>query len=274
MKRPTLFSFFFLLAFSLFANFQDDEVEIIEEQIPNGDVVFMAKNKGYCPMTLVLDFKILENFKADLKIPAQIVLKPDGELHPVLHLKRVSQRKGANYNYQYYFFKGTAKVKPDNYAYYLPYQHDTKQLLGQGYNGKFSHKGTYALDFNLKEGTKVCAAREGIVVDIKEDSNYGCKSPSCQGHANYLIIYHEDGTFSYYAHLEQNGVMVKLGEQVKAGQVIALSGNTGWSSGPHLHFEVYKPLIKGKQTIPVTFRHEDGLLTELKPGRSYTANHH
>jgi murein DD-endopeptidase MepM/ murein hydrolase activator NlpD len=224
-------------------------------------------------MTLVLDFKVLENFKANLRIPAQVVLEPDGTFQQVLQLRRVNDRKGGNYNYLYYFFKGKTDVKPDNFTYYLPYEHDTKQLVGQGYNGKFSHKGIYALDFNLKEGTKVCAARGGIVVELKEDSSYGCKSSSCQGHANYLIIYHEDGTFSYYAHLQKNGVLVKLGDTVKAGQVVALSGNTGWSSGPHLHFEVFKPLEKGKQTLPVTFHEQDGPLQEIKTGKSYTANH-
>src|SRR5207253_2765353 len=58
------------------------------------------------------------------------------------------------------------------------------------------------------------------------------------GVGNYLVIEHADGTFGVYWHLSQNGVMVNLGDHVVRGQTLALSGNTGSSSAPHLHFEI------------------------------------
>ncbi|WP_309997394.1 M23 family metallopeptidase [Chryseobacterium sp. 2987] len=56
-----------------------------------------------------------------------------------------------------------------------------------------------------------------------------------------LCYDNSDGTFAQYYHLKENGVKVNLGDQVKKGDVIALSGNTGWCNGPHLHFVCYIP---------------------------------
>ena len=98
------------------------------------------------------------------------------------------------------------------------------------------------------------AARDGIVIAIKEDSNKGCKSRKCQSLANYLLIYHDDGTFGSYVHLKKNGAKVKEGDKVKAGDIVGLSGNTGWSSGPHLHFEVYIPEMNKRHSVKTKFK--------------------
>src|SRR5690349_18951395 len=66
------------------------------------------------------------------------------------------------------------RVKPDNsYVYRLPFATGSKFLLIQAYNSKMSHKNELSLDFKMKKGSKICAAREGVVVAVKEDSNVG-----------------------------------------------------------------------------------------------------
>ena len=98
---------------------------------------------------------------------------------------------------------------------------------------------THALDFTMEIGTPICAARDGLILFVKENSNKGGKTFKFQEYGNNITIYHEDGTMANYFHIKKGGSKVKEGDRVKAGDVIALSGNTGWSSGPHLHFQVY-----------------------------------
>ncbi|WP_344262432.1 M23 family metallopeptidase [Streptomyces sodiiphilus] len=91
-----------------------------------------------------------------------------------------------------------------------------------------SHSGQ---DFAVPTGTPVQAVHGGTVV--KAGGNGGGDGPA---YGNAVVIEHPDGTYSQYAHLDQ--VKVSPGESVKTGDRIALSGNTGNSSGPHLHFEI------------------------------------
>ncbi len=122
----------------------------------------------------------------------------------------------------------------------LPFEEGFSVTISQGHHGSFSHKGNsaYSVDFGVPEGTKVVAVRAGIVIGTKSDSDSGCGDSSCSSQANYVYIDHGDGTSARYLHLQKDGVRVKLGEQVCPGQVIGLSGNTGFSTGPHLHLEI------------------------------------
>ena len=103
------------------------------------------------------------------------------------------------------------------------------------------HKGpfTYAIDFILPEGSIVTAAKGGIVVDLMQDSHEGGNNKSFFNKANYITIQHRNNEYSQYVHLKHKSITVKKGERVKQGQSIALSGNTGYSTTPHLHFQVF-----------------------------------
>jgi murein DD-endopeptidase MepM/ murein hydrolase activator NlpD len=149
-------------------------------------------------------------------------------------------------------------------AYYLPYEVGKSFMLSQGYNGTFSHTGNkqYSLDFLMPVGTAVCAAREGTVSGVKEDSNSGGADESFTNLANYITIQHGDGTFADYLHLQQAGSIVAVGDHVTKGQVIGYSGNTGWSTAPHLHFMVFNLVGTVHQSIPVA------MLTEFGPSTS------
>jgi murein DD-endopeptidase MepM/ murein hydrolase activator NlpD len=132
------------------------------------------------------------------------------------------------------------KFKDDStYIYSLPFQDHKKVFLIQGYESKiFSHKGERALDFKVKQGTKICAARDGVVIALREDSDKGGLKQENLSDGNYISIKHSDGSVAHYWHLQKDGVIVNVGDTVKIGQWIGLSGNTGYSSFPHLHFEV------------------------------------
>jgi murein DD-endopeptidase MepM/ murein hydrolase activator NlpD len=99
----------------------------------------------------------------------------------------------------------------------------------------------FAFDFVHPEGGEILAARAGTVyalVASESGNSWGSKDPCNPGVGNYLVIKHGDGTFGVYWHMKQNGVLVALGASVARGGLIALSGNTGNSSAPHLHFDV------------------------------------
>ena len=128
-----------------------------------------------------------------------------------------------------------------------------------------SHKGEFALDFKMKKGTIVCAARPGIVTAMREDSDKGGLKNEMLSEGNYIIIDHGDGTAAYYWHLQKDGALVKTGDTVLQGQAIGKSGNTGYSAFPHLHFEVVK-ISKGQ--VPTWFLTRKGI-RYLRPGKWY-----
>ncbi|MBV7695933.1 M23 family metallopeptidase [Streptomyces sp. TRM70350] len=107
-------------------------------------------------------------------------------------------------------------------------------------------------DFAVATGTKVVAAHGGTVV--KAGGNGAGDGPA---YGNAVVIKHGNGTFSQYAHLSR--VDVKVGQVVATGQRIALSGNTGNSSGPHLHFEIRTTANYGTAIDPVAFLRTKGV---------------
>ena len=137
-----------------------------------------------------------------------------------------------------YDLKG-GRVKPDSsYVYYLPFPKESKHLLIQAYNSKMSHTKELSLDFKMKKGSKICAARDGIVIATKEDSDVGGLKDEYLSDGNHIIIRHSDGSTALYWHLQKDGVLVNEGDTVKQGQHIGYSGNTGYTAFPHLHFQV------------------------------------
>jgi murein DD-endopeptidase MepM/ murein hydrolase activator NlpD len=142
------------------------------------------------------------------------------------------------------------------FVYSLPYPSGKSYLLVQAYQSSMSHKGEYALDFKMKPGTRICAARGGVVVSIREDSEKGGLKPEMLSEGNHIIIQHDDGSQGMYWHLKKDGVLVAVGDTIKQDQVIGFSGNTGYTAFPHLHFEVMES--SGGQ-IPTRFRTRKGI---------------
>ena len=163
------------------------------------------------------------------------------------------------------------KFKRDSsYIYTLPFENRKKVFLVQGYESKlFSHKNERALDFKVKKGTRVCAARAGVVISLREDSDKGGLKKENLSDGNYVSIQHNDGSVAHYWHLQKDGAAVNVGDTVKTGQWIGLSGNTGYSSFPHLHFEVQGYDASGNyKQLATRFRTKNGVIY-LRPGRFY-----
>jgi murein DD-endopeptidase MepM/ murein hydrolase activator NlpD len=152
--------------------------------------------------------------------------------------------------------KGKA-TSDTSFVYQLPFNYN--RLIVQGYFGKFSHKERAALDFKMRKGTKIYAARGGVVMRLKEDSDKGGGNPKYRQDGNHIVILHSDSTRGMYWHLKQNGALVNLGDTIKQGQLIGLSGSTGYSAFPHLHFMVAKVNNNNWQQIPTRFKTKKGI---------------
>jgi murein DD-endopeptidase MepM/ murein hydrolase activator NlpD len=152
-------------------------------------------------------------------------------------------------------------IKDDtSYVYSLPYEAGTSHRVVQGYFGPFSHRERAALDFKMKRGTRILAARGGVVVRVKEDGDRGGWNKKYRPYGNNVVIQHADGSRAGYWHLQHNGVLVNVGDTVKQGQAIALSGKTGYAALPHLHFIVWITDGKGQwKQLATRFQTTDGI---------------
>lgn len=157
--------------------------------------------------------------------------------------------------------------KDTSYIYTLPYKEGKRILLIQAANSEMSHKEELSLDFKMNKGTPICAARDGVVIETKEDSDEGGVKEEYLAKGNHIIILHSDGSKAKYWHLKKEGVVVNVGDTVTKGQVIGYSGNTGYTAFPHLHFQVVD--VTGKQ-IMTRFYTRKGVLYP-KPGNWYKA---
>jgi murein DD-endopeptidase MepM/ murein hydrolase activator NlpD len=146
----------------------------------------------------------------------------------------------------------------------LPFPAGEEYRILQGNHGKFSHFGPdeYAWDFDMPEGSPVSACAAGRVVDVRAESDVSGDDPSFKHDANVVIVDHGGALFSAYVHLKVNSVRVKTGETVKAGQVLGLSGKTGFATRPHLHFKIFDHLYRSHPVRFVDFKARNGIPEE------------
>jgi murein DD-endopeptidase MepM/ murein hydrolase activator NlpD len=180
-----------------------------------------------------------------------------------------------SFNYTNHYTVGAHGVThDDSYLYSLPYAPGATFKVTQGYRGTFSHTGPdeYATDWKMPEGTPVHVAREGTVVSVKDHFDKGGPHRKYEDCANMIVIQHADGTMAHYCHLAPRSAKVRVGDKVRRGDLLAASGNTGFTSGPHLHFAVFKARDGyGRETIPVKFRTANVSGETLVSGKSYRA---
>lgn len=164
---------------------------------------------------------------------------------------------------------GDPGARPLDVAYRLPF--DAKRFqVTQAPRGRFSHtdaENLHAIDFALPEGTPVLAARAGRVMQVQGNFHDNGRDPvRDRERANFIRVLHEDGSMAVYAHLQGNGVLVRSGQRVDAGQRIGLSGNTGYSTAPHLHFVVQANTGMQLRSIPARIVTPQGELHFARDG--------
>ena len=234
-------------------------------------VIVSIENKNIYSVTVSVKAKY-KNISYDTNVANVFALKPKSKKEYLRLNLKLGQGK-ASYQFSYSWIIGSMDaVHNDSYVYGLPYSKGSSFIIAQGYNGKSSHKGKSAIDFAMKIGTRICASRDGVVIKTKSNSNKGGGSRKFSKYGNFVMIEHSDNTVATYYHLKHRGVVVRAGQKVLKGQGIGYSGNTGYSTGPHLHFAVFKTTNKKTtQTLPVKFGTTSGILDRLKKGKYYKA---
>ena len=227
-------------------------------------------NKNLYDITILYEAK-MKNLICSDRLPIQKVIKAGTrKLITGFYIKKRKYELRSTFRYT---IGSKYSIHDDTYKYRLPYKLNTSKMVSQSFNGTFSHYGNsqYAVDFAMKIGTRIYAARSGVVVNIKNDgSKHGGKKYIRE--ANFIIIRHSDGTYAKYAHLKKGAVKVKIGEKIKRGDFIGLSGNTGFTNGPHLHFIVFKgKTYNSRESIPIKFISSQGVIYKPIRGRRYKA---
>lgn len=141
----------------------------------------------------------------------------------------------------------------DSYTYALPYRESEAYRVSQGYGGSHSHTdhAHFSIDFSMPVGTVICATRGGVVSRVVDHHHEGGPDKSYASKWNVIEIIHSDLSVAAYGHLSEDGSLVTVGDSVSRGDPIAISGNTGWSRGPHLHFHVTASATP--ERVPVLF---------------------
>ncbi|MCC5815727.1 MAG: M23 family metallopeptidase [Leptospira sp.] len=227
-------------------------------------IEFTNQNKTI-PLTVIVEYNDAQNLDLEAGRKDILLISPN-EIRSTDFIQISDPNKRWSINYPFRFYQGDITQEMDaDYVYRLPFRN--KHLLTQGYNGIWTHQGKNALDFDMPEKTPILAAREGVVTDFADHFTIGGNNPSLKAKANFVTILHEDGSSAFYGHLYPKGVQVKIGQIVRKGQQIGLSGNTGYSTNPHLHFQVMKPIIQDQgvdePTVPTFFQTESSLKDSL-----------
>lgn len=221
----------------------------IDFKVENDSLYLIGKNHLNIPVYIKTVHK-----KTKKEIFNQLKAKENSVIFSYAKNKIDSNTILKRYRFLGYYGMYPFKKYDTNYNYTLPFKNGYKTKIIQGYDGDFSHTGHFSaktIDFDMKVGDTIVAARDGIVVKVIQNNDKQGTTSDFKDYANYIMVYHKDNTFSQYAHLKQYGSLVKTGDSVKVKQPIALSGFTGYTTIPHLHFGVYKPTDKGFASIPI-----------------------
>jgi len=211
-------------------------------------------NEYYAPVELRFFLKKSDNVETTPVLPKKFVVG-HGQSEPLFTVSQKSKYRGWSYNLGYKYTVGSPFVQHDENAVYLPpFAKGSKFRISQAFNGKFSHHNDYnryAVDITMPLKTPIHAIRSGIVVDVRNDFFKNGLTKSHKSRANKIRILHDDGSMASYVHLSLETVQVSEGLKVSAGDLIGYSGNTGYSTGPHLHFSIM--LNKGMDLVSIPF---------------------
>ena len=257
------------------ASFESPELDV-RHRVEGRRIEFVAENRFHAPVEVMLSFQRLSGIEYPDSDEALRWTVPASGERALLGLDIRSDVGELAVEYQYEYMAGSpdAVHLPDG-PYRLPYALAARFTVTQAYPDTVTHRtpdSAHAVDFAMPVGTDIFAARGGTVFAVTSQNYRGGLDTSRDGaRANVVQILHDDGTFAVYAHLNWNSIRVKPGDRVQRGQYIADSGNTGFSTGPHLHFAVLRNVGMRLESVPVRFEGRNASSVVPTSGRALTA---
>src|SRR5690349_3136753 len=250
--------------------FRDGMVEHLERQVrliitkKNGVDSVYVRNDLYAPVEVELSFAGVKNASG---VPGRTIRRviPLRSSVRLAQLKATSAGRPLAYVPKFTYSLGDPSGPMVGYRYPLPWRGGPFRI-SQGANGPYSHfgpKSRYAMDIAMPEGTPIIAARGGVVV--KTENGQSGRGTDASG--NFVRVLHDDGTMGVYLHLKKGSACVREGQRVNVGSALALSGNTGNSTGTHLHFVVQCNTGSGLVSIPYQFNQPVGALPNFALGK-------
>ena len=246
----------------------DQKVDIRQMKVANKKLVwleqigqekepdFIIRNAYHGPIEVEISLHKHNNITVEPVLPERFTIKP-GKSEKLFGIRAENLYQNWGYALHYSYVVGDPASHHDrNHLYLPPIQPGSVFQVTQGFGGQFSHQdeqNKYAIDIAMPIGTPVHAARSGLVMKVDDDFfKGGADNRAYLSRANTIRVLHDDGSMAVYAHLAVEQARVYPGQRIYAGQLIAHSGNTGFSTGPHLHFSVQ--VNKGMQLVSVPFK--------------------
>lgn len=243
---------------------------------PDDDPVWWFRNRLSGPLAVRISLAEAENIVSNPELPNVFVLPASTE-RELVTIGPLDPQRSSRYRFQTEAVVGSiaASHQPDR-PYRPPFAPGAEFIIGQAFGGSFSHTephAWHAVDIAMPIGTPIHAARAGVVMDSARWFHRSGDNRERYGpRANFIRILHDDGTMAVYAHLDYAGVRVHPGERVARGQYIGRSGNTGFSSGPHLHFVVQKNRDMQLVSVAFEFENEGGAALTPRQGARLRAD--
>jgi murein DD-endopeptidase MepM/ murein hydrolase activator NlpD len=224
--------------------------------------VYLFFNHYWGPLELEISVSDAVNIVTKPPLPARIVIPGQSEVRAV-QFRAADPHQSFQYRLKYAHVPGPPQADlPQDLDFFPPFPSGMTFPVTQGIDDATTHNrpgSHYAVDIAMPEGTPVLAARGGIVMEMEDDFHGGGQQEERYiDRANFVRILHDDGSMAIYAHLQPNSARVYPGGRVPTGAWIANSGNTGFSSGPHLHFAIQMNAGMALESLPFRFRQAGG----------------
>ena len=256
------------------SNIETEQIQIsskpsklsIRQRGSQSEPMLYIVNEYFGPVEVQISLTQALNVESFPPLPKSFVVRGPSEIRAVsLRPKSKGERWGYRTEIRAMLGDPNGKHTPSQ-PYRVPFETGKSFPISQGFNGSYTHNtpsSQYAVDIAMPEGTDIYAARNGRVMEVSNDFFSGGAQEKYMDKANLIRILHDDGSMAVYGHLRLESARVTPGAKVKRGQRIGISGNTGFSSGPHLHFVVQLNSGDEMRSVPFEFAGKNGEL--IKP---------
>lgn len=245
----------------------------VERRLAGDRIELIADNACFCPAEV----------KLWLFEPINVTGLANDSLHTVIAarqptvlgaLQPADSSRRMSFGYDYLVFLGEPGVKhAPTEPYRAPFAIARQFTVTQAYPARITHRkpsNFYAVDIAMPVGTQIYAARGGTVIEVASQFFEASEDPDTT-QTNIIRVLHPDGTMSMYAHLNWDSIRVQPGQIIKRGEYIADSGNTGFTTGPHLHFAVVRNAGLMHESLPIEFAGPGGVAVTPVAGKPLVA---